>query len=199
MKTRHIELFEKWSANFNRTLQGAYAKSKETDKGFGRAAKNIMDYANRSISREEFLVRSENGCEYKITFAPEVILQPIKFIVGIKYFDFPVICQEPSWDQDGRPYKFEYYNGGMYLKPTYEGGLHRVRFLDRKNIEDFFSMLIQSILSSPEAGNPAEPGRFGWKEGGDSPEIQNLTLEKQRILNSIQNEILSRDMRQFTM
>jgi hypothetical protein len=200
MKTRHIELFEKWSANFNRTLQGAYAKSKETNKGFGRAAKNIMDYANRSISREEFLVKDNDGLEYKITFAPEVILQPIKFIEGIKYFRFPMICQEPSRDQNRRPYKFEYYNGVMYLKPTtiFEDPV-LVRFLDRKNIEDFFSMLIQSILSSPEAGNPAEPGGFGWKEGGDSPEIQNLTLEKQRILDLIQNDILSRDMREFTM
>jgi hypothetical protein len=87
----------------------------------------------------------------------------------------------------------------MYLKPTTYEDPVLVRFLDRKNIADFFSMLIQSILSSPEAGNPAEPGRFGWKEGSDSPEIQNLTLEKQQILDLIQNDILSRDMRQFTM
>jgi hypothetical protein len=201
MKTRHIELFEKWSANFNRTLQGAYAKSKETNKGFGRAAENIMDYANRSISREEFLVKQNNGWEYKITFTPEVILQPIKFIEGIGNFNFPVICQKlwPSRDQNGRPSKFGYNNGAMYLTPAGEDRGLQVRFLDRKNIEDFFSMFIQSILSSPEAGTPSEPGRFGWKEGGDSPEIQNLTLEKQRILDLIQNDILRRDMRQFTM
>jgi hypothetical protein len=198
MKTRHIELFEKWSANFNRTLQGAYAKSKETNKGFGRAAKNIMDYANRSISREEFLVKDNDGREYKITFAPEVILEPIKSIRGTD--EIPVISQRsPVEDHSVNPSWFELRNGGMYLKPGHEYGYFQVRFLDRKNIEDFFSMLIQSILSSPEAGKPAEPGGFGWKEGGDSPEIQNLTLEKQRILDLIQNYILSRDMRQFTM
>ncbi len=54
MKTKYIHLFEKWSANFNRTLQGAYAKGMETGKGFGKAAKDVMDYANRSISKEEF-------------------------------------------------------------------------------------------------------------------------------------------------
>jgi hypothetical protein len=147
------------------------------------------------------LVKDNNGWEYKITFAPEVILEPIKFIEGIGNFNFPVICQKlsPFRGQDGSRSKFGYNNGEMYLTPQFEDRGFQVRFLDRKNIEDFFSMLIQSILSSPEAGKPAEPGRFGWEEGGDSPEIQNLTLEKQQILRSIQINILSRDMREFTM
>ena len=40
---KHIKLFEEWSPNFNRTLQGAYGKAQSTNKGFGKATKAIID------------------------------------------------------------------------------------------------------------------------------------------------------------
>ena len=51
---KHIKMYEAWSAKFNRTLQGASAIATATNKGFGKAAKAIKDYAERSISKEKF-------------------------------------------------------------------------------------------------------------------------------------------------
>ena len=45
---KHIKLFEAWSAKFNRTLQGASAIAKSTNKGFGKAEKEVRDYAEKT-------------------------------------------------------------------------------------------------------------------------------------------------------
>ena len=78
---KYIKLFEEWSPNFNRTLQGAYDKAQTTNKGFGKAAKAIMDYANRSISKKVFTIETTKGNKVEIVHNPEFILKPIQTFI----------------------------------------------------------------------------------------------------------------------
>ena len=74
---KHIKLFEAWSAKFNRTLQGASAIAKSTNKGFGKAEKEVRDYAEKQISKEEFSLELENGDKLIITHDTNFLLNPI--------------------------------------------------------------------------------------------------------------------------
>jgi hypothetical protein len=81
MKTlKHIELFEKWSSNFNRTLQGAYQTALDYKKhgDTNKKAEDILHYANRSISQKIFSVEFSSGTKLNFTHDPEFILKPIQ-------------------------------------------------------------------------------------------------------------------------
>jgi hypothetical protein len=80
------------------------------------------------------------------------------------------------------------------------------RFSDNSGLENFIAMAIQSILSSPEKGTPIDV-RFGTKEslditpshlGMDSFPDQ-MTKEKFFLISLFKNNILNKDMREFTM
>ena len=97
---KHIKLFEAWSSRFNRTLQGASALATSTNKGFGRAAKSVRDYAERQISEEDFTLELEDGKYVIITHDPYFLLHPVAEFTEInpnysrqqvnKYFRIPV-------------------------------------------------------------------------------------------------------------
>jgi hypothetical protein len=103
---KHIKLFEVWSSRFNRTLQGASAIATSTNKGFGRAAKSVRDYAERQISEEEFTLELEDGKYVIITHDPDFLLKPIAEFTESnpnikpqqvnKYFKIPVKIKEAS-------------------------------------------------------------------------------------------------------
>jgi hypothetical protein len=104
---KHIKLFEAWSSKFNRTLQGASAIATSTNKGFGRAAKSVRDYAEKQISEEEFTLELEDGRYVIITHDPDFLLKPIAEFTesnpGMinlgpdnKYFKIPVRIKEAS-------------------------------------------------------------------------------------------------------
>lgn len=208
MKTlKNIELFEAWSSKFNRTLQGAYAKGLETNKSFGKSAKNVLDYANRSISQEVFTVEMNNRTPVKITHDPEFILKPIEIFIKENgdlskennYLVIPIIVSDGAlapFDPTKIPYELIFRNNKIYagkrdrkltVLPTPE---MEIRFSDRKSIEDFFAMTIQAISSSPE--KTSLPGSVADFLPGD-------TQEKQIILGLIQKIILDKDIRQYTM
>ena len=220
MKTlKHIELFEAWSAKFNRTLQGAYAKGMETGKGFGKAAKDVMDYATRAVSKEVFSVTVKLGSlvkEWVMTHDTEFILKPIEVlksgfsVKSLKILEtpnafliIPVIINE-----DKRYVKISGNDERGTLMFSYTGqfngnSAYNMRFSDRKSAEDFFTMLVQSVLSSPEKGEPAVEGGFGYSASAAAlkigPEIPGITEDKQLILDFIQKNVLSKDMREFIM
>jgi len=103
---KHIKLFEAWSSRFNRTLQGASALATSTNKGFGRAAKSVRDYAERQISEEDFTLELEDGKYVIITHDPDFLLHPVAEFTEInpnysrqqtnKYFKIPVKIKEAS-------------------------------------------------------------------------------------------------------
>lgn len=77
---KNIKTFEEWSPKFNRTLQGAYNQATVTNKGFGKAAKDVMDYAKRNITKEEFTATyvdvNDKIREFKFSFDPSTLLRP---------------------------------------------------------------------------------------------------------------------------
>jgi len=95
---KHIKLFEVWSSRFNRTLQGASAIATSTNKGFGRAAKSVRDYAERQISEEEFTLELGDGSTVILTPDPDFLLHPVDEFITInkgisdrrKFFFLPV-------------------------------------------------------------------------------------------------------------
>jgi hypothetical protein len=206
-KLKNIELFEAWSSKFNRTLQGAYAKGLETNKSFGKSAKDVLDYANRSISQEVFKIQMNNQPPVKITHDPEFILKPIEIFIKENgdlskennYLVIPIIVSSihiSKQSKEKRPYELIFRNNKIYagpkdrkltVLPTPE---MEIRFSDRKSIEDFFAMTIQAISSSPE--KTSLPGSVTDFLPGD-------TQEKQIILGLIQKIILDKDIRQYTM
>jgi hypothetical protein len=224
MKTKYVDLFEKWSAKFNQTLQGAYAKGMETGKGFGKAAKDVMAYANRSISKEEFQATGiisgyPEEIKFKIVHDPNTILKPISSIENYNELRnlehlLPgapgslVITVKDNLRNQTNFLKIQAGDKNTKLllcksasfpaSDTYD-----IRFSDRKSVEDFFAMLIQSILSSPEKGGPAKEGLFGYNAMSAAlkldPFIPGLTKEKQLVLDFIQKNVLSKDMREFIM
>jgi len=80
---KHIKLFEAWSSKFNRTLQGASAIATSTNKGFGRAAKSVRDYAERQISEEKFTLELEDGSTVILTPDPDFLLHPVDEFITI--------------------------------------------------------------------------------------------------------------------
>ena len=212
-----IKTYEEWSPKFNKTLQSASALATSTNKGFGKAAKSIEYFANRSISKEKFKIVEESTASVRIgTFVhdPKFILKPIeqfslinKTKGNMSFFSIPLIMTE-----------VEYVNGekksvniqkmitftslGVVSindrSGDWSGLKNNVRFLDRASIENFIAMAIQAITSSPEPGTPVESqdDGTGW---GSAPVEKGMTKEKQIILELIQTIVLDKDMRSFTM
>ena len=243
---KYIKLFEDWSAKFHKTLQGASAIATSTNKGFGKAAKAVKDYAEKQISKEEFSLETENGDKLIITHDSNFLLNPISeftkvnpgklmnLISGDKgtYFNIPVkvktssagfnaggslsmelpiiLFQAPDSLNGGQGKKMG--KGGVDNSPVVLGpfgpllrdkGL-ATRFSDKSGLENFIAMAIQSILSSPERGTPIEeikdldaeltPSHLGM----DSFPEQ-MTKEKFFLISLFKNNILNKDMREFTM
>jgi hypothetical protein len=218
---KYIKLFEEWSPNFNRTLQGAYQTSLGLKQhgDVNKKAKEIENYANRSISQEVFsvVVAISPNSPVEITHDPEFILKPIEtfikengdlskdknylvipinvigddnngYIDDLKGWDFANSKPPPAHTlmfKDGKIYSFLRTRTGSYIPEP----KHEIRFSNRKNIEDFFAMTIQAILSSPEESDFVPV----------SNPHQGDTEEKQIILGLIQKIILEKDMRQYTI
>jgi len=247
---KYIKLFEDWSPKFHKTLQGASAIATSTNKGFGKAAKAVRDYAEKQISKEEFSLETENGDKFIITHDVNFLLNPISeftkvnpgkltnLISGDKgtYFNIPVkvksypnplglsaipielgfiespiiLFRSPDSLNGGQGSKMG--EGGVDNSPVVLGpfgpllrdkGL-ATRFSDNSGLENFIAMAIQSILSSPEKGTPIEeikdldaeltPSHLGMDSFPDQ-----MTKEKFFLISLFKNNILNKDMREFTM
>jgi len=239
---KYIKLFEAWSAKFHKTLQGASAIATSTNKGFGKAAKAVKDYAEKQISKEEFRLETENGDKLIITHDANFLLNPISeftkvnpgkltnLISGDKgtYFNIPVkvktssagfnsggslsmelpiiLFQAPDLLNGGQGKKMG--KGGVDNSPVVLGPFGSLRdkglatrFSDNSGLENFIAMAIQSILSSPERGTLIEteslditPSHLGMESFPDQ-----MTKEKFFLISLFKNNILNKDMREFTM
>jgi len=239
---KYIKLFEAWSAKFHKTLQGASAIATSTNKGFGKAAKAVRDYAEKQISKEEFRLETENGDKLIITHDANFLLNPISeftkvnpgkltnLISGDKgtYFNIPVkvktssagfnsggslsmelpiiLFQAPDLLNGGQGKKMG--KGGVDNSPVVLGPFGSLRdkglatrFSDNSGLENFIAMAIQSILSSPERGTLIEteslditPSHLGMESFPDQ-----MTKEKFFLISLFKNNILNKDMREFTM
>lgn len=240
---KYIKLFEDWSPKFHKTLQGASAIATSTNKGFGKAAKAVKDYAEKQISKEEFSLETENGDKLIITHDANFLLNPISeftkvnpgkltnLISGDKgtYFNIPVKIKTSSAGfNSGGSLSMELpiilfrapdlLNGGQGKKMG-EGGVDNspvvlgpfgpllrdkglaTRFSDNSGLENFIAMAIQSILSSPERGTPIETGKFEMTPShlGMESFPDQMTKEKFLLISLFKNNILNKDMREFTM
>ena len=240
---KYIKLFEDWSPKFHKTLQGASAIATSTNKGFGKAAKAVKDYAEKQISKEEFSLETENGDKLIITHDANFLLNPISeftkvnpgkltnLISGDKgtYFNIPVKVKTSSINPidigligGGLPIILfrapDSLNGGQGPKMG-EGGVDNspvvlgpfgpllrdkglaTRFSDNSGLENFIAMAIQSILSSPERGTPIETGKFEMTPShlGMESFPDQMTKEKFLLISLFKNNILNKDMREFTM
>jgi hypothetical protein len=239
---KYIKLFEDWSPKFHKTLQGASAIATSTNKGFGKAAKAVKDYAEKQISKEEFSLETENGDKLIITHDSNFLLNPISEFTKVNpgklsneisgknkstWFNIPVKVKTFRSDYDHSkeiPVIFfrapgSYANTGkggpdnssVILSCINDGGFDKesakaARFSDKSGLENFIAMVIQSILSSPEKGTPIDDGNniVGSVEltpsqlGMDSFPEQ-MTKEKFFLISLFKNNILSKDMREFTM
>ena len=230
---KHIKMYEEWSPKFNRTLQGASAIATATNKGFGKAAKAIKDYAERSISKEKFSLKLENGDDITFTHDPDFLIKPIseflKFNVNFAeelkqenqrkrgYFMIPLKLQSASAPLANKLFTMERSGSSLILMfgtpdgslsgtttessslvfGPFQGGkedYNEVRFSDRSGIENFLAMAIQAITSSPEPGTPVD---FSMTKEWIARNL--LENAKQDILALIQEVVLDKDMRKFTM
>lgn len=218
---KHINLFEEWSPNFNRTLQGAYGKAQSTNKGFGKATKAIMDYANRSISKKIFKLVRTSEKEIEIVHHPEFILKPIdtfkkyngELSKNKRYIVIPIKISPsrvPVGSAMTTDFDLLFKDGKIYAMPSVTADptkrefsdlpeeKRELRFSSRVDIEDFFAMVIQAVLSSPEESSDI----LGWGNPYGGLLDKNLpgdTTEKQTILGLIKRLILDKDQRQYTM
>jgi hypothetical protein len=221
---KHIKLFEAWSAKFNRTVQGASAIAKSNNKVFCNAAKEVRDYAEKQIRKEDFSLELERGGRLMITHDTNFLLNPIsefdrlnpgKLQFGLssdKSFYIPVNVM--------RSVNAVAYKPGLIQSPvilfrnTDRGGPSMVlgdigdieftglpsRFTNKSDLENFIAMAIQSILSSPEkvrsSGLAKEmtPDRLGMESFPEG-----MSQEKFIIINFFKNIILNKDIREFTM
>lgn len=215
-----IKTFEEWSPKFNRTLQGAYNQAQATNKGFGKAAKAVMDYANKSISQKVFTIETTSGLVVEIVHNPEFILKPIQTFIKYNgelskdkgYIVLPVKYSEGEkakrllrrkganeFDQLPEDFDLIFKDGKIYAITTSRQSTplptpkDELRFSDTKVIEDFFAMTIQAVLSSPEKVSQPNP----FRKPDDL--LPGDTIEKQTILGLIQKHILDKDQRQYTM
>lgn len=216
-----IKTFEEWSPKFNRTLQGAAALATSTNKPHQKK-QSIEDYANRSISKEEFMFKVLNDRDelgpnvLSIAHDPKFILKPIEQFTlvnrtsGLMLLSIPVLLKYHK-KEDGtilpteekhQPHMLTFTeDGSMYMNirmGDWDGKGHKIKFVDRASIENLMAMAIQAITSSPEPGTPVESqdDGTGW---GPGPVEKGMTKEKQDILNLIQKIVLNKDMRSFTI
>lgn len=229
---RYIKMYEEWSPKFNRTLQGASAIATATNKGFGKAAKAIKDYAERSISKEEFSLKLENGEHVTFTHDPDFLLKPISEFLKFneifanelkraveyqkerRYFMIPLKLKSASpglanklftMERSGSPlilmFGSQLESSSLIFGP-FQGGKENyngARFTDRSGIENFLAMAVQSILSSPEPGTPVESASKRIENRMSNTANSGMTKEKKDILALIQESVLDKDMRKFTM
>ena len=222
---KHIKLFEswlnEWSPNFNRTLQGAAAIATSTNKPFQKK-QSIEDYANRSISKEEFSIvpmRGDDVVEAKAIFAndPKFILKPIEQFYSVNsvgnqvWLSIPII-QKSLERENGSITNMTGENslkmltftekGLVYFTPRmqkWDGSGGCVKFLDRASLENFMAMAIQAITSSPEPGTPVESASERILNRRNNIPDSGMTEEKQSILDLIQKIVLDKDKRSFTI
>ena len=219
---KHIKLFEAWSAKFNRTLQGASAIAKSTNKGFGKAEKEVRDYAEKQISKEEFSLELENGDKLIITHDTNFLLNPISeferlnpgkiinaqrenatfFFIPVKVKSYPDLGQIPVIESPVILFRDSLRGGPSMVF----GSLENIRsgfpsrFSNKSGFENFIAMAIQSILSSPEKviSRGIDSGMTPDQLGMESfPE--GMSTEKFIIINFFKNIILDKDIRKFTM
>ena len=223
---KHIKLFEAWSSRFNRTLQGASALATSTNKGFGRAAKSVRDYAERQISEEDFTLELEDGRTVIFTHDPDFLLKPIAEFTEInpnysrqqvnKYFRIPVKIKRADGLLFNKLFSLQ-NTAGLFLMfktpdatsdnpvakasillGSLEGIQTPVRFSDRSGLENFLAMAMQAIITSPERGF-SMGGGFEPSEIGMESFPEGMTAEKFRILNLFQDVVLKKDIREFIM
>ena len=250
---KNIKTFEEWSPKFNRTLQGAYNQATVTNKGFGKAAKDVMDYAKRNITKEEFTAtyvgHNNDIREFKFSFDPITLLRPtseikLELAPGKEYLKIPIIIKDlrSKFDNDWGtqvnietkavlyivdPTKLMVYfsesvgNGINDVPKTWKDQELVIRFKDRTSIENFISMLIQSILSDPNKGKTdwdmekiykwIENEEMDPKESAERKEqYPNLnvgeeylnnqpgdTVHKKILLMMLNKLIIEKDMRNF--
>ena len=219
---KHIKLFEAWSAKFNRTLQGASAIAKSTNKGFGKAEKEVRDYAEKQISKEEFSLELENGDKLIITHDTNFLLNPISeferlnpgkiinaqrenatfFFIPVKVKSYPDLGQIPVIESP-----VILFQDSLIGNPSMVwGSLGNIRsgfpsrFSNKSGFENFIAMAIQSILSSPEKtifrgiDSGMTPDQLGMESFPEG-----MSTEKFIIINFFKNIILDKDIREFTM
>ena len=219
---KHIKLFEAWSAKFNRTLQGASAIAKSTNKGFGKAEKEVRDYAEKQISKEEFSLELENGDKLIITHDTNFLLNPISeferlnpgkiinaqrenatfFFIPVKVKSYPDLGQIPVIESPVILFRDSLRGGPSMVF----GSLENIRsgfpsrFSNKSGFENFIAMAIQSILSSPEKvmsrglALGMTPDALGMESFPEG-----MSQEKFIIINLFKNIILDKDIREFTM
>jgi hypothetical protein len=108
---KYLKKFEKWSPKFNRTLQGAAALATSTNKP-NQKKQSIEDYANRSISKEEFMFKVYNDkleelnpAVFTIVHDPKFILKPIEQLALVNEYGINdyTINPDGSIDVDHTP------------------------------------------------------------------------------------------------
>jgi hypothetical protein len=225
---KHIKLFEAWSAKFNRTLQGASAIAKSTNKGFGKAAKEVRDYAEKQISKEEFSLELENGGQLIITHDTNFLLNPISeferlnpgkminaqrenakfFFIPVKVKSYPdlgdisVIESPVILFRDPSAISSSDSNGPSMVFGRLEDIRNGFpsRFSDKSGLENFIAMAIQSILSSPEkVRSSGLASEMTPDRLGMESFPEGMSQEKFIIINFFKNIILNKDIREFTM
>jgi len=190
---KHIKLFENWSANFHNTLQGAYAKAKETGLRHGKAAKDIEDYVSRNISTERFTVFTKNDYDLVISYREKFLLEPLSVLFG------------------GQPTMLVLINekGGQPVEPPLSTAIKlengklissrdniEIRFRHRTELEDFIAMYVQAVISD-RTGNELPPdvlSAAGYTENaGGEPGITSSPT-KNFLLQQV-NDVLQKDIR----
>ena len=219
---KHIKLFEAWSAKFNRTLQGASAIAKSTNKGFGKAEKEVRDYAEKQISKEEFSLELENGDKLIITHDTNFLLNPISeferlnpgkiinaqrenatfFFIPVKVKSYPDLGEIPVIESPVIFFRDSLRDGPSMVLGTLGNIVNGFpsRFSNKSGFENFIAMAIQSILSSPEKtifrgiDSGMTPDQLGMESFPEG-----MSTEKFIIINFSKNIILDKDIREFTM
>ena len=219
---KHIKLFEAWSAKFNRTLQGASAIAKSTNKGFGKAEKEVRDYAEKQISKEEFSLELENGDKLIITHDTNFLLNPISeferlnpgkiinaqrenakfFFIPVKVKSYPDLGEIPVIESPVIFFRDSLRDGPSMVLGTLGNIVNGFpsRFSNKSGFENFIAMAIQSILSSPEKvmsrglALGMTPDALGMESFPEG-----MSQEKFIIINLFKNIILNKDIREFTM
>jgi len=129
---KNIKTFEEWSPKFNRTLQGAYNQATVTNKGFGKAAKAVMDYAEKNITKEEFTATyvdvNDKIREFKFSFDPSTLLHPTSEVsvgsssgrekllgFGSVYIKIPIIIKDLRSRHNGWTTEYTETKADLYI------------------------------------------------------------------------------------
>jgi len=212
-----IKTFEEWSPKFNRTLQGAAALATSTNKPHQKK-QSIEDYANRSISKEEFafrLVQNAFGREDMgqnigiLLHDPKFILKPIEQLnlipklpnsasnprISGLVLSIPLIYKSVKTPEgtiiDTNQLKIITFteDGSVYLNNR-NGGFTAGQGLKIKFVD---RASIENFMAMAIQAITSSP------EPGTAVDLSQMTKEKQDILDLIQKIVLDKDMRSFTI